>query len=369
MARPLRFLWFGSYATGPGYPRSATLIAGLRSLGHSVEEVHAPLFEGAAERAATAKRGPAGIAWRQARAAASLGRRFFRAGEHDAAVVGYGGLVDVPLLRMLQGFDRIPVVWDAFVPLWDATVRDRRIVPERSWKARSLLGLERTCARLADVVLADTSEDADLLASDLGAERGRIAVVPVAQPDPGPPPPMRADGPLRCVLVASRLPLHGIDVVVEAARRLSGDGVGIEVLGAGEGLVDAPVPGLSIVPSFVPEAEVSARLHGAHVGLGVFGTTAKAARVVPLKAALTLAHGRCLVTRSGPAADRELSGAAAMVPAGDPDALASVLRRLGDDRAEVARLAAAGRERYLAAFTPEAAARALEAAVRPLVRP
>ena len=67
----MRLLWFGSYAKGEGYPRTETLLAGLRSLGHEVREVHAPLLEGAAHRVETARGGGAlRLAWRQARAAA-----------------------------------------------------------------------------------------------------------------------------------------------------------------------------------------------------------------------------------------------------------------------------------------------------------
>lgn len=369
----MRFLWFGSYAKGEGYPRSETLLAGLRSLGHTVEEVHAPLLAGASERVAAARGGAGRLAWRQARASASLARRWFRAGEHDVAVVGYGGLVDVPLLRLLQNVDRLPVVWDAFIPLYDSVVRDRGLAEPGSLRAKVLLAVERTSARLADLVLADTSAHADLLSADLAVDAAKVAVVPVAQTDPGPPVPLPDADELRVLLVASHVPLHGVDVVIEAARRLGGRGVRFEVVGAGQGLDAARraasgVAGLTLVPEFLPGDAVRARYAASHVGLGVFGDTPKASRVVPLKAALTLAHGRALVTRSGPAADAALGGAARLVPPGDPDALAAAIAGLRDDRTEVRRLAAAGRRRYEEAFTPEAAASALVRAVERIGR-
>ena len=183
---PLRFLWFGSYATGPGYPRSETLIAGLRALGHGVEEIQAPLLSGQGERVSLARgRGAIPMAWRQSKAAASLAKRWFKAGEHDVVVAGYGGLVDVPLLRVLQGFERTAIVWDAFIPLYDTVVRDRELISAKSVSAKGLLALERTSARGADLVLADTSAHRELLARDLRLAREKIAVVPVAQSDPG----------------------------------------------------------------------------------------------------------------------------------------------------------------------------------------
>ena len=362
----MRIVWFGSYAKGPGYPRSESLIAGLRALGHDVCEVHAPLLAGADERVGIA-RGGAGagrLAARQARAAWSLARDWFRAGEADAVVVGYGGVLDVPLARFLQNLDRVPLVWDAFVPLYDSVVRDRGLAEPGSGRARVLLGIERASGRMADIVLADTAEHADLLTEDLGIQRAKVAVVGVAQPDPGEPAPLPEGGALRVLLVASHVPLHGVPTVIEAARRLAGAGVEIVIAGAGQGLSEAQraatgVPGLLLDGRFVPEDEVLARLRASHVGLGVFGATAKAARVVPLKVALVLAAGRALVSREAPAVRAAVGEDALLVPPDDPDALASALVRLRDDRALTARLGVAGRRRYLSTFTPEAAARAL----------
>lgn len=366
----MRILWFGSYATGPGYPRSATLIAGLRSLGHAVEEVHAPLLAGAGEKADIAGGGGAArLAVRQTGAALRLARRFFRAAPADAVVAGYGGLIDAPLARFLQGFDRVPLVWDAFVPLYDAVVRDRGLATPESLRARTLLRLERASARFADVVLADTGGSADLLAADLRVPRAKFAVVGIAQPDPGEPAPLPPpDAPLRVLLVATHIPLHGVPVAIEAMRRLAGAGVDLRIVGSGQGLDEARraaegVPGVTLDARFAPEDEVRALYAVSHAGLGVFGTTEKAARVVPLKAALTLAAGRALVTLDSPAAREALGDDALLVPAGDPDALAAALARLRDDRALLERLGAAGRRRYLAAFTPEAAARALLCAI------
>lgn len=368
----MRLLWFGSYGKGPGYPRSETLIAGLRELGHEVAEAHAPLFAGAADRVEAGKgRGAARTAWRQAVAAARLASRWFRAGEHDVAVVGAGGVLDAALLRALQGFDRVPVVLDAFIPLYDTVVRDRGLAAPESLRARLLLRAERLAARLADAVLSDTSAQADLLAQDLHVDRAKVHVVPVAQHDPGAPAPL-PPGPLRVVLAATHAPLHGVATVIEAARRLRGEGIEVTLVGAGQGLADAQraaagVAGLEFVPRLVPEAELRALLARSHVGLGVFGATEKAARVVPLKVAMTASCGRAIVTRDGPAAREALEGAALLVPPADPEALAAALVRLRDDRTLLADLAAAARARYERSFTPRAAAARLVAAAESVV--
>ena len=364
-AAPLRIVWFGSYSRGPGYPRSETLIEGLRGLGHEVVEIHAPLFSGADARVAVgAGGGLTSTAFGQLRAVGNLARAWFRVGDHHVAVAGNGGVIDALLLRFLQNVERRPLVMDAFIPLYETVVRDRGLARPESLRARLLLRLERWSARASDIVLSDTAANATLLSDDLGLKPDAVAPVPVCQRDPGPPAPLPTQGPLRVLLVASYIPLHGVETVVEAARLLAGEGVEITIVGAGQELervkvAAVDVPGLELVERFLPPDEIAVRLRESHVGLGVFGETAKAARVVPLKAALVQAHGRALITRDGPAANEAFGGdaSALLVPPGDPAALAAALRELRDDREELERLGAAGRSHYERNFTPAAVAR------------
>src|SRR4029453_14248254 len=70
-------------------------------------------------------------------------------------------------------------------------------------------------------------------------------------------------------------------------------------------------------------------LRRASCALGIFGTSAKAARVIPNKVFQALACGTPVVTADTPAA-RELlrdGVSALLVPPGDPQALASAVRR------------------------------------------
>jgi len=111
-----------------------------------------------------------------------------------------------------------------------------------------------------------------------------------------------------------------------------------------------------------------ARVVAGDVCLGVFGTSDKAARVVPNKVYDALAAGRPLVTADSAAARELLQDGrdALLVPAGDGAALAAALRRLLD-RDERSRLGAAALELYRRRCTPEAVAATLLSALEACV--
>ena len=198
----------------------------------------------------------------------------------------------------------------------------------------------------ADLVLADTAAGADWLSARFGVPRARIAVVPVGA-EAGPFAPRPAPGGPPAALFYGKLaPLHGIATVLEAARR-AGRAAGARdrrrparpvVRG---GARRDPPPGLTW-ERWVPYERLGDELGGAAIALGVFGTSPKAARVVPNKVWQAMAARRPVrdgghARRAGAAGDGR---SALLVPPGDAAALADALRRLAADAGLRERIAA-----------------------------
>ena len=82
--------------------------------------------------------------------------------------------------------------------------------------------------------------------------------------------------------------------------------------------------------------------------LGIFGTSPKAARVIPNKVFQAIACGTPVITADTPAARELLTDgeSALLVPPGDPEALAAALRRAAEDRDLLTRIGAGGRQAY-----------------------
>ncbi|MFH1571929.1 MAG: glycosyltransferase, partial [Gemmatimonadota bacterium] len=178
---------------------------------------------------------------------------------------------------------------------------------------------------------------------------------------------------LQVLFFGTYVPLHGVEVIVDAATALREDsGLRFTLVGAGQLYPElrrrADERGLaqvSFIDHWVSTAELVERIAAADVCLGIFGRTAKAERVIPYKVYDALAVGRPLITRDSPAI-RELltDGESALLCApGSAPALVTALRRLADDPDLRRRLGEAGHAVYRQRGCPAAIGRQLLAAL------
>src|SRR4029078_935183 len=154
-------------------------------------------------------------------------------------------------------------------------------------------------------------------------------------------------GEFTVLFVGKLIPLHGLDTVLDAARLAPELRFRVAVPAQLQRLLCGGPPNVDHV-RWVEYERLPGELHRASCALGVFGTSAKAARVIPNKAFQALACGTALVT-AHTAAARELlrAGEGALpAPPGDPPALAPALRRLAGDGELLRRLSIGGLAAY-----------------------
>jgi glycosyltransferase involved in cell wall biosynthesis len=333
----VRVVYFGTYERG--YPRNAQVISSLRRAGVEVVERHEPVWEGREQKWGI---GPA-VLPRLALAEARLLRAQHVAA--DAVIVGYPGHLDLPAARRFARGQ--PVVFNPLVSLADTFVSDRGRFRAESLPARVLAAIDRRALRSADLVVADTTANAEFFAELARLPAERVAVCFVGAEERVFQPGWTPEEPRKAVFVGKLIPLHGLETILEAAR-LAPE-ISLRIVGSGqlEPLLGNRPPNVEWV-RWVPYDQLAAELHRAACALGVFGTSEKARRVIPNKAFQALACAVPLVTADTPAA-RELlvdDESALLVPPGDAAALAQALRRVTTDDALAARLAAGGRAAY-----------------------
>jgi glycosyltransferase involved in cell wall biosynthesis len=356
----------------PGFPRAALLAEGLRRRDYAPISCPQEVWGPTEQRMETARRGLANpiLLRRLFGAYARLARRLHgMKPAPDALLIPYPGQLDAVVLRLMR--PRAHIILDAFVSI-DETLEDRGIGRASDPSRLAGRAIDRLAFRCADRVIVDTAAHARRFAARYGLDLARALVVPVGAFDPGALPALSlADRsqPLRVLYFGGFIPLHGVDVILDAAARL-GPAAGVELTLIGEGqeadAVQARVaamaaPHVHLLRTWLPQAELIQRhIAGADVCLGIFADRPKAQDVVPAKAYLTLACARALVTADSPAVREELMARAeaGQVPvvtsrAGDGASLAAALAVLRDNPDARMRTASAGRRLYEQHFSPQ----------------
>lgn len=338
----------GNY--GPDYPRNRVVFAAMRELGHEVDLFRPKLSLLADIEYALRKLPRPDVLW-----------------------VPCFRQRDLPAAARHARREGVPLVFDPLISAWDKQVHERGKFPADGFRGRRLLAQERHLFSLADVVVADTAGHADFFHETLGVPRERLVVLPVGAEESLFPhfpyiqrPP---DEPLEAVFFGTFIGLQGVEHLVEAAGlyaadparppvrfRLLGDGPLRPACEARAAELRRNAPSLDLAfEDWRPLAELPARLAQADFFLGIFGTSAKARRVIPNKVYQSLAIGRPVITAATPAFDAGLRADEEQgffwCPPGDAAGLASAIARLVARRDALPRLAQAARETYARAFS------------------
>jgi len=300
----MNIYFFGGYR--PDYPRNAVLRRGLELAGAGVLECRVrpshkfwlryPLLLG---RYAFGLR-------KERRASAGAGRAFLLVPDFCQK--------DVPIAKIVSRLTSRPVIFDPLASRHETKIVDRQKMPEGSAAARWNAAIDRRALRLADLILADTAAHKKYYGEEFGVPAEKIEVLPVGFDDrvwKEAPPRKSPTTPFVVVFFGSFLPLHGADVIIEAARLVGAQDASVEFLFVGSGQTlpaaqkIAESAGLRNVrfKGWLPYDELARCVTAeADLCLGIFGKTAKTERVVPHKVFQAMAAGKPVLTLRTPAA-------------------------------------------------------------------
>ena len=365
-----RICFFGTYERD--YLRNRTLVEGLTHAGWQVRECHVPLWEKERDKTG-AYLGPWSLVLRAVELKLAylrlLLKYVFTVGNYDIMVVGYIGHLDMPLAWLLTRLPRRPLVFSPLVSLYDTLVDDRRSFADGTPMSRLLRQLDRWACARADLVLLDTDAHIDYFVDTFNLPRHRFArvfvgaVEPDATPCPAGGKPLDDrkslddrkpldDRPFQVVFIGKFTPLHGLPYMMEAARRLRDEPeIVFHFIGSGQLSVEMHETARRLAlenvrfTEWIPYEMIPRYLQGAGVCLGIFGTTDKAARVIPGKVFIALSMGKAVITADSPAIRELLTDgeSAVLCGRGDPEALARAIRGLYEDRDLLDRIAEGGR--------------------------
>ncbi len=250
----------------------------------------------------------------------------------DLVFVAFRGQEILPALRLLT---KKPIVFDAFVSVYDTLCLDRDMCRPNSLAGRLLATYDRLLCRISDVVLVDTRTHQEYFKRRFGASNIEYLYVGCNEELFRPRETSRCHELFAVFWYGTANPLQGVEIILGAAKLLEGEPVQFRLVGPlrqkyGKLLHELDVRSTEFV-DFVPYEGLPAEIHAADVCLGGhFSKKDKAARVIAGKTFQFLACGKPTIVGDNPA-NRELFRDGSLVhfvPMGNRTALAEEIMEI-----------------------------------------
>ena len=310
-----KILWWGGLGNyGPDYPRNRTVIECLQSIGFEVVAFQPSLSV---------------ISDLQAQL-----RKF-----KDIRAVW------VPCFRQrdLAGAARwcrrnnVPLIFDPLISAFDKRINERQKYSAESWRGQRLLAWEQKLFAMTDHIIADTQCHKSYFSECLNYPFEQISVIPVSAEEGLFFPQEFPVNPLpEALFFGTFIGLQGAQFIAQSLRHYTGPAFQLSFLGQGPDraacekiCLEHKNDQVSVVfEDWIPFQDLPKRICQADLCLGVFGTSAKAGRVIPNKVYQGLACGKTVLTMIGEAYPVEVlenSAGIAWVQPGSPKAIAAAI--------------------------------------------
>ncbi len=285
-------------------------------------------------------------------------------GKPDIWLVNFRGHEIYWFIRLISG-KKSPIIFDEFVSPYDSFVNERKTFNQNSILAKLVYGIEKSILTNADFIITDTHSQSNYYAALLNVPADKFTAIHMSADEnlfvpTGSKKEYHFPEPFVIFTYATFLPLHGMDIILEAANLLKDLPIHFYVAGGKGKTLQSFLDKKKLLgvekfdhTPWIEYKELPAYIRGANICLGgPFGNTGQGKRVVTGKALQFLACARPTVigqgTESNGFIDRENC---LLVPQGDPQQLANALRWAFENQSELPRIAANGRVLYEERFS------------------
>lgn len=264
----------------------------------------------------------------------------------------YGHLITIPVGLL----SRDNLLFDAFVSTFDTLINDRQEFSPGSTLANLAWQVDKIACSLAKHILVDTQAHANYFSVEFGIPREKFSALFVGCNDHlFYPNPQLQENSQQVLYYSSYLPLHGVDIVVQAAKLLENQakfrliGGGKEFLRVRKLADSIQAKNVEFIPT-IPLKDMPNEISRAAICLGGhFGASPKAARVIAGKTFQCLAMEKATIVGENPANHELLTHGkdAWFCAMNDPEDLAKSINTLLEDDCLRKRLATQARITYV----------------------
>jgi len=253
----------------------------------------------------------------------------------------------------------VPLIFDPLISVWDKKIREKKKYSDKSFLSNFIKSKEKYTLSHANLVVADTELHAEFFAKHLGVNKAKLSVINVgAEEDIFSPAKKKQTQKIEILFYGSFLELHGVDVLIKAARMLDHDCCNWLFIGDGPKLAATKQMALGLTnvqfKKPVPYKSLPKFINQADVLLGIFSNSEKARNVIPNKVFQSLACGRPIITRFSEAYPKNITGekdGIFFVKPNDPEAIVNIIKKLVNAKSLLISASQAARKTYKKNFS------------------
>ncbi|UCC39489.1 MAG: glycosyltransferase family 4 protein [Candidatus Aminicenantes bacterium] len=368
--------FFGTYEST--FPRTITLKEACRQLNIKIIECNVPFWELKREKLEFfSLQSMIRIFFQLTFIYIRLALRYIDSENHDAVIVGYNGYFDMPIARLLTKIRKKPLIYTPVFPLYETSVEDRKYVNKTSIKSKAIHLVDEISCRLADLIIIETENYLNYYCQEFNIPREKYFKIPLGADESNYTPRLQEaqnldSNQLRVLFYGKFIPLQGIPYIVEAAKLLENKReIQFEIIGSGqlsENIRNMArklnIKNASFI-EWVNYGKLPKHIQKADVCLGIFGTTHKAQRGIPIKVYESLAMKKPVITGDSPAAREVFTHKvnSILCEMGNPKAIAESILLLKNDKKLRENIAEAGFRLYQDLFSSKQIATEFEHAL------
>jgi len=230
----------------------------------------------------------------------------------DLVLISYPGLLDLFILYPIAKLRGEKIIWDVFIPLYECVVEDRKLIPQKSIRAKLLYILEYLATRLADGIFLDTKTHAQYFENQYKLPKDTVQSVFVGAEECFFSETLKTPEQkeiFEVLFYGKFIPLQGIEAIMRAAKIIQplDDKIRFKIIGEGQESckIDELIKlqNLNNIEriSWLNYPDLINIIEQADLCLGIFGKTQKTQNVIPNKLYQVLAMNKPVITLDTPA--------------------------------------------------------------------
>lgn len=254
-------------------------------------------------------------------------------------------------------FKRDKIINDFFISNYDTYVYDRKKITKKNPRAWWKYLQDWINFRYSKYLLSDTLEHFNYWQRLFGAFKGKHFVLPVLADKTMyyPTEEVRNDEKIKILFYGSFIPLHGIDIVLDAFKILEDKNIKYEASIIGNGQVfqrmhekfnQLNLKNVKMDGKFIHESDLANKVRQSDIILGIFGQSVKAQSVVPNKVYQALASKKVSITMKSKAIDEFFTSDEIITCEPDDLALSNSIINLIEDKNLMDNIAQNGYDKF-----------------------